>query len=245
MRRTALLAVPLLALAVTGAYLVGSVHSPAVAAAASGDVDPATQGIVVAGLGKVSGTPDVLRLQIGVEVRRIDVSTALRDANALQTRVRDTLRRDGVDPKDMQTSDVSIYPSFDTKGKPDGYVVSERLTVKLRDLARAGSIIGEALAAGGSPVRLQAVSFDLEDDAALLQKARDAAYADAKQKAQRYADLSGRALGQVELVSEELPGELPVPYATPSGDAAKSSAVPIEPGRSQVSVAVTVRWSLR
>jgi uncharacterized protein YggE len=244
MRRTTLLAVPLVALAVTGSYLAGTVHAPAVAAAAEA-ADPAQQGIVVAGLGKVSGTPDVLRLQVGVEVRRADVSAALSAANTLQNRVRDALRRGGVDPKDMQTSDVSIYPNFDDKGRPNGYTVSQRLTVKLRDLARAGRTIGEAVDAGGSAARVHGVSFDLEDNAALLQRARDAAFADARQKAQRYADLSGRALGPVELVSEQLPGEHPVPYATPATDAAKSSAVPIEPGRSEVSVAVTVRWSLR
>jgi uncharacterized protein YggE len=212
------------------------------AAAAS---DPAQQGVVVSGLGKVSGTPDVLRVQIGVEVRRADVSSALRDASVVQNRVRAAIRRDGVDPKDMQTADVSLYPSYTRKGAPNGYSVSQSLTVKVRNLPRAGKTIGDAVTAGGNAARVQGVSFALEDNAALLEQARDAAYGEAKKKAERYASLSGRQLGQVELVSEQVPdGAQPMKYAADLA-AAPMASLPIDAGQSQVSVSVTVRWSLR
>lgn len=241
MRRTALLAVPLAAVLAAG-YLAGAVHSSRPAAAAS--TDPAAEGVVVSGLGRTSGTPDVLRVELGVQVRRPDVSTALRDANTVLSRVRAAVRDGGVDPKDVQTSEVSLYPAYTSKGAPNGYSVSEMLTVKLRDLGRAGRTIGAAVEAGGNAARVQGVSFALEDNTALLEKARDAAYADAKAKATRYAELSGRGLGQVELVSEQLPTQ-PQPVAYAGSSAAVGSAVPLDPGQSQVSVSVTVRWSLR
>jgi uncharacterized protein YggE len=245
MRRTALLVVPLVAV-VAGGYLVGTVHQPGTAVADSA-ADPAQQGVIVSGLGKVSGTPDVLRVQLGVEVRRADVSAALRDANAIQGRVRDAVRRDGVDARDMQTADVSLDPSYNSKGAPNGYTVNQSLTVKLRDLSKAGTTIGDAVEAGGNAARVQGVSFALEDNAALLEKARDAAYGDARKKAERYAKLAGRDLGQVELVSEQAPtGEQPMSYARDALAAAPAaSAVPLDAGQSQVSVSVTVRWSLR
>ncbi|MCU1589812.1 MAG: hypothetical protein JWP11_1068 [Frankiales bacterium] len=244
MRRLALLAVPLAAI-VAGSYLVGTVHDPRPAAA--GTTDPAQQGLLVSGLGKVSGTPDVLRIQLGVEVRRADVSAALRDANAIQNRVRSAVRSDGVDAKDMQTADVSLYPSFNSKGVANGYTVNESLTVKLRNLGRAGETIGDAVIAGGNAARLQGVSFALEDNTKLLEQARDAAYADAKKKAERYAELSGRSLGPVELVSEDVPtGDQPMAYGRDAlASAAPSQAVPLDAGQSQVSVSVTVRWSMR
>jgi uncharacterized protein YggE len=244
MRRIALLAVPLAAV-VVGGYLAGTIHSPAAATAATSD--SADQGVIVSGLGKVSGTPDVLRVQLGVEVRRPDVSAALRDANTIQNRVRAAVRADGVDPKDMQTSDVSLYPSYNRKGTVNGYTVNEMLTVKLRDLPKAGKVIGDAVTAGGNAARLQGVSFALEDNAALMGKARDAAFAEAKGKASRYAELSGRSLGQVELVSEQVPqGDQPMAYAKAMlQSGAADAAVPIDAGQSQVSVSVTVRWSLR
>ena len=245
MRRTALLVVPLAAI-VAGGYLVGTVHSPAPAGAAS--TAAAQEGVVVSGLGKVSGTPDVLRVQLGVEVRRADVSAALRDASSVQSKVREAVRRNGVDVKDLQTADVSIYPAFTSKGAPNGYTVNQTLTVKLRDLGRAGQTIGDAVIAGGNAARLQGVSFALEDNAALLEKARDAAYADARKKAERYAQLAGRALGPVELVSEEVPsGAQPMSYARDAlaSAAPASTSVPLDAGQSQVSVSVTVRWSMR
>ena len=245
MRRAALLTLPLVVVVGVG-YVVGSVHQPAPATAAASD--PAEQGVVVSGLGKVSGTPDVLRVQLGVEVRRADVSAALADANEIQSRVRAAARRNGVDAKDMQTADVSIYPSYNNKGVPNGYVVNQSVTLKLRNLAKAGKTIGDTVTAGGNAARVQGVSFALEDNAALLEQARDAAYHDARKKAERYAQLSGRGLNQVELVSEQVPtGEQPMPYARVAFDsaAAKTSEVPIDAGQSQVSVSVTVRWSLR
>jgi uncharacterized protein YggE len=245
MRRSAILVLPL-AVVVGVGYFVGSVHTPSPATAAASD--PAEQGVVVSGLGKVSGTPDVLRVQLGVEVRRADVSAALADANAIQNRVRAAARRNGVDPKDMQTADVSIYPSYNSKGVPNGYVVNESLTLKLRQLSKAGKTIGDTVTAGGNAARVQGVSFALEDNAALLEQARDAAYHDARKKAERYAELAGRGLNQVELVSEQVPtGEQPMPYARAALDAAAApaSTVPIDAGQSQVTVSVTVRWSLR
>jgi uncharacterized protein YggE len=246
MRRTALLVVPLAALVGVG-YVVGTVHEPTRATAAASD--PAADGVIVSGLGKVSGTPDVLRVQLGVEVRRADVSAALADANEIQNRVRAAAHRDGVDPKDMQTADVSLYPSYSNKGVPNGYTVNQSLTFKLRNLAKAGKTIGDAVLSGGNAARLQGVSFALEDNTALLQQARDAAYHDARVKAERYAELSGRSLNQVELVSEQVPqSQQPIAYGDSVAAAApmmKSSEVPIDPGQSQVSVSVTVRWSLR
>jgi len=244
MRRTALLVLPLAAVVAVG-YLVGTVHQPKPATAAAGD--PAADGVIVSGLGKVSGTPDVLRVQLGVEVRRGDVSEALADANEIQNRVRVAARRNGVDPKDMQTADLSVYPSYSNKGVPNGYTVNQSLTLKLRNLAKAGKVIGDAVTAGGNAARVQGVSFALEDNTALLQQARDAAYHDARLKADRYAQLSGRSLNQVELISEQVPqAEQPVTYAVAAPLAgADRSSVPIDPGQSQVSVSVTVRWSLR
>jgi len=162
--------------------------------------------------------------------------------------VRDTVRRDGVDAKDLQTADVSLYPSYNAKGAPNGYNVTQALTVKLRNLGRAGKTIGDAVIAGGNAARVQGVSFALEDNAGLLEKARDAAYGDARTKAERYAQLAGRSLGPVELVSEQVPsGEQPMNDARDAVAAAPAApaAVPLDAGQSQVSVSVTVRWSLR
>ncbi len=246
MRRTAqaALAAPAAVVAIAAAYLLGTVHQPPpVRAADTAGTGAVPAGVVVSGLGKTSGTPDVLEVSLGVEVRRADVSAALRDAGGLQQRVHDALRRAGVAEKDLQTSGVSLYQTTDNKGRPAGYTVSEQVTAKLRNLAKAGQTISNAVSAGGNAARLQGVSFDLSDDTALLQKARDAAFADAKSKAQRYATLAGRTLGPVQTISEQVGQNGP----SPAMDVAAAAPIrmPISPGTARVDVTVTVRWSLR
>jgi uncharacterized protein len=216
-------------------------------AAVAADVPASTSGVVVDGVGRTSGTPDVLRVTLGVNVHRKDVSSAMEAASSRQTRIRASLRKHGVAAKDLQTSDVSVYPDFDNRGRPNGYRVSETLTAKLRDIAKAGRAIADAVEAGGDEAVVQGVSFSLEDNVALLAQARDAAFAEAKAKAQRYAELSGRTLGEVQLVAEtSSPMQpQPIPYAYDGASRALKSPVPIDAGTSDVSVTVTVRWSLR
>lgn len=242
MNRTAI-AAPVLALAVVGAFLLGGRDThPAVAA----DAPASTNGVVVDGVGKVSGTPDVLRVTMGVSVRRSDVSRALDAANAAEDKLRKALMGEGVAKADLQTSDVSVYPSYDNRGHRNGYAVNETVTAKLRNLAKAGSVMSKAISAAGDEAVLQGVSFSLEDNKALLAQARDAAYGDARDKADQYAKLAGRALGKVELVTESTsaPVQLPAVYDAVATSAKAVSSVPIDPGSQQVSVSVTVRWAL-
>lgn len=234
----------LLALAAVAAYLFVGGQAPQRTAVAA-DVPTTTNGIVVDGVGKVSGTPDVLRVTLGVSVRRSDVSSAMAAATSRQNALRAALVRGGVAARDLQTSDVSVYPEFDNRGRPHGYRVTETLTAKLRDLRTAGRTLTRAVEAGGDETVVNGVSFALEDNAALLEQARDNAYEAAKAKAERYARLSGRTLGEVQLVAETVDPSLarPLAYATLAQKAGDSMA--IDPGTSDVSVTVTVRWALR
>lgn len=243
MNRTALVA-PAAALALAGAFLLGG-RSPRPAVAA--DPPAASDSVVVDGVGKVSGTPDVLRVTLGVSVVRGDVTSALGAASAAEDRLRRSLLRDGVAKPDLQTADVSVYPSYDGQGHRNGYSVSQTLTAKLRDLRRAGAVMSRAVAAGGREAVLQGVTFSLEDNKALLQQARVAAYDDARDRAAEYARLAGRALGAVQLVTESTaaPAQPFRSAAVPAAAAADGASVPIEAGSQQVSVSVTVRWALR
>ena len=245
MKRT-VLAVPVLVGAVGAAALL---HTGGPAAADTPTPSAGSSGVVVDGLGKVAGTPDVLTATLGVSLRRDDVGTALQDANALQSRVAAALKKDGVPAADLQTSNVSVNQSYDGHGRRDGYRVDETLTARLHDLSRAGRVIGDAVTAGGSSAVLQGVGFVLEGDSVLLGRARDAAFADARAKAQRYAELAGRTLGEVQLVAETTtpPPDLRTFDATSgaSGRTALAATVPLETGSQQVSVSVTVRFALR
>jgi uncharacterized protein YggE len=178
----------------------------------------------------------VLRLDLGVESQASTVSNALDAASSALTKVRDSLRAHGVAAADLQTSRLSVRADYDyPKGvrRLRGYVAEEALTARLHRLSTAGRTITDAVAAGGSAVRINGIALDIDSDDALVAQARDRAFAAAKAKADRYARLSGRTLGPVTTVTES------VSHATPQQlDAA--APVPVEGGSQEVSVTVSV-----
>jgi len=203
----------------------------------------------VGGRANVAGTPDTLRLDLSVVATASSVSEALASANLSGGAVQKSLLDNGVQRKDLQTSGLNIQPEYDNSngGTPrlKGYQVSESVSAKLRNLGRAGDVIGKAVSAGGNAVRVNGISLDLEDTGALVSSAREKAFAEAKTKAEQYAKLAGRGLGDALSISEDVsnPSPIAMPYA--GMDSAKSTSVPIQPGSQDVSVSVTVGFSMR
>ena len=215
------------------------------AAAATDAPDDPARGVTVSATGSASGTPDVLRFTVGVQVAAASVDAALASADSAQARVLAVLAQRGIADRDVRTTDVRLEPRYDDKGRAvTGYVVHEDVRVSVRDLATGGATISAAVAAGGDAARLSGVQFLLEDDEAQRTQARDEAFASAKAKAEQYAELAGRELGAVQTVTEDVrPAGQPFPEH--AYDTAASAAVPLAPGSAEVSVDVQVRWSLR
>jgi len=245
--------IPAGAAAVVGGIVVTLIvgnGSGAVVAKGTDSSPQATNTVSVSGVGRVSGVPDVLRLNMGVQTTGNSVNGALDAANTAVRHITEALHKHSVADADIQTSDLSINPHWDDKAANhiNGYDVFESLTVKLRKLSEAGSAISDAAGAGGNASRIDGVSFDIEDNTGLLKAARDAAFADAKAKAEQYAKLAGRSLGRVSQVSETTDNApRPIPYAAnmaASGAAPKASPVPISTGTQQVSVNTSVVWEL-
>ena len=243
-RISALLAVLIVVFLVL-AWLLGSNSSRGVAVASQPTTsDRARDGVLVSGTGFVMGRPDVLTVQLGVETRGPTVDKALDLANQAQSRLHDAFTKGGVSERDLQTSGLSIYPQYAKDGRRiSGYQVSEQLSVKLRDLARAGALISGAANAGGDATRISGLSFDIEDDSALLAQARRKAFDEAKAKAELYAQASGRGLGRVVSVNESVAAPDFARSASAYSADAAARKVPILPGEQRLSVTVSVEWA--
>ncbi|MCA1710785.1 MAG: SIMPL domain-containing protein [Actinobacteria bacterium] len=226
------------------AYTVGAAGGTPFAAADSAADQP--DGITVAGVGTVSGTPDVLRMSLRVVVLRPDVSTALRDANVVTNRIRTSLANHGVKPEDLQTTQLSVNPSY--TGRPPhlaGYQVVQGLAAQLRDLTTAGQTVTDAITAGTTYLRFEGVNFVLSDDSPLRVKAREKAFALARSKAEQYAQLAGRTLGTVQSISEDVqPAYYDGSYNSGFASAAPAAGgLAFDPGSQRVDVRVVARWS--
>ncbi len=206
-----------------------------------------TNGINVTGQGRVFGTPDTLTLNLGVAVVRPTVNAATTEAAAKAQAIIDALKANGVAEADIQTANYAIWPEYDYSGQTQrlvGYRVSNDLTVKVRDLDKAGDILDAATAAGGNDTVVQNLSFSIEDNTALLELARTAAWNDAEAKAEQLARLAGVSLRGAISITESISYNQPPIYYEERAAAADSAGSPIQSGQQEVTVVVSVTFSI-
>lgn len=208
-----------------------------------------TSGITVSGHGEVDVPPDIGFVTVGVQATASTVAaardTAANSADALVS----ALKKDGVAEKDIQTAGLSIQPNYDySKSTPrlTGYTVSNTVSVKVRKVDSMSKVVDDAVAAGGDAVRLQGVSFGVDDSDKAKQDAREKAMADAKSKAEALAKLGGVSLGKPVTIAETV-GQVASPSKEFAAGSAASDSVstPIQAGTNTVSIDVTVRWAIQ
>jgi uncharacterized protein len=214
--------------------------------AATSTGNAAGPSIAVAGHGKVEGAPDTATVTIGVETHDPSAQAALNRTNVEATALINELKAKGVAARDIQTSNLSVNPDYDLKGHVTGYGVSNTVTVELRDLTNAGKIIDAAAAKVGNDIRLQGVSFSIDNTSALIAKARADAVKDALAQGHQLADAGGVTLGAIRLI-DDTGTQLPQPQLF-EGDAVRSAIsqapVPFEKGMQELSVDVTVVFDI-
>jgi uncharacterized protein len=237
------------ALALAGCARNGA-EAAGAAPAAGVSTDNGRPSIAARGVGLVKGTPDTLRVVLGVETQAPSAKDALAANNDKANALIDTLKQKGVAAKDIQTSQLSINPIYDNQGRRiTGYQVDNQVTATLRDLAGAGALIDAAAAAVGDAVRVQSVGFSIDDDSALKAEARTQAVHLAQLQAEQMAKAAGVKLGAIRLITE-VPAGGPTPVYNRYDSIAKGGAVPsaapapVEPGQQELSLTVDVVWDI-
>jgi uncharacterized protein YggE len=204
--------------------------------------------IEVTGEGAVSAAPDFARVTLGVTSAGKDAGEAMaanaRAASALVA----LIKSEGVAPADIRTSEISISPVFSQQSPGQarepaitGYSVSNNVAVIVRDIPRLGALIDKAVSAGANAV--YGIAYGQNDPSALLDKARPLAVADARRKAEIYADAGGARIGRLMTLTEEAGGQQPVAFAA-RAYAPGGAATPIEAGEDKLRIAVTARFEL-
>ena len=88
----------------------GAASAQALNQAADPSTNPVNRSINVNGSGKVYLTPDIASVNIGVHTENKDAAQAVAENNTKSAEVKDALTGLGIDPKDIQTANFSIYP---------------------------------------------------------------------------------------------------------------------------------------
>jgi uncharacterized protein YggE len=205
-----------------------------------------TRHVTVNGVGTSTITPDAVRFFASVSVLGKTNKEALAGASKSASAVRVALKSEGIATKDIKTSSLSVFPEYnysqDKGSQLIGYRATQSFTVVIRKAEGAGAVIDAVVDAGGDAVQVNGISPFLVNGAAATEKAREAAVADAKSRATSYAKYLGASLGRVIYLTEV---SAPV-YTFPmvSEKTAASDATQIDLGETEVTVTVTVRWSL-
>jgi uncharacterized protein YggE len=202
--------------------------------------------ITVTGVGTSTVTPDAVRFFASVSVVAKSNKEALASASKSATAVRGALRDNGIATKDIKTSSLTVYPEYNyTQDRGQellGYRATQSFTVVIRKADNAGVVIDAAVSAGGDLLQVNGIAPFLLNGAAATEKAREAAVADARARANSYAKYLGASLGRVISLTEV---NAPV-YNFPimAKGAAAEDATQIDLGETEVTVTVTVRWGL-
>lgn len=207
--------------------------------------------IVVSGEGNAAIAPDMAIVSLGVAETRKTAREALDVANAAMSAVIDALKKHGIAPRDLQTSGLSIQAQYsypqneDGTPKPPvltGYTVSNTLTARIRDLAKVGAVIDQAVALGvnqGGDIR-----FTNEDPAKTVTAARTSAVKDAIEKARTLADAAGVKVGRILEITEAGRPEDPQPLMSARMAKQSEDAVPVEAGENSYAVNVNVTFAI-
>jgi uncharacterized protein len=209
-------------------------------------VAPGSATVTTRGSGSVSGTPGIMTLSIGVTTTSVHAGEALTDSSTKANAVQQTLRNAGVAAADIQTSQLSLSPTYSNNSStPNGYQATNMVTAKLRDLSKAGKVIDDAVTAAGDAGRLEGVSFSIDDSSAFASAARKMAVAQARRQADELAAAAGMKVAGLRSISED---SAQTPYRSAGGavpsSAQASAPVPIQPGVQQTTVDVSAVWNL-
>jgi hypothetical protein len=230
-----------------GVAAVGGLESGVLAAGASAESLAAAGaavsagGITVVGTGTATVAPDTATWSFGVQTSAESAEAALAANSEAMDRVLAALRNAGIEGKDLQTEQVSVYPRTSDDGiSIVGYDASNTVRATIRNLDEAGAIVDAAVAAGANQV--YGPSLTVSDTEAQYRAAVEAAFADARTRAEAIAGLAGVTLGAPVAIVEGGGGGA-VPYY---GDVAVEAArdVAVEPGTQDVGASLTVTFAI-
>ncbi len=206
--------------------------------------------ITVIGQGEAAGPPDRATVNAGVQTLAPTVTESTQENQAIVERIMQALRKEGIEARDIQTADYSVWPEqhHDVRGTGEititGYRVNNTVRITVRDIDRLGQVLAAVTDAGANAIH--GIGFGVEDTAALEAEARAAAMANARSQAEALAGLAGVELGEVLRISTAPGAGYPVPLMGGGMEMARSASVPgISTGELSVYLQVQVTWAIR
>lgn len=208
--------------------------------------------ITVTGKSQMSVKNQVADFSLNIEATNEDKSKAVQEVSTKASDAVKQITEFGVPSEDVQTRSLNVYQREEpyieggvTKYKKGDWTAAYTVAVTLRDVSKAADLTKilsgvENASMWGPNLRVDNAAID-EDT--LLQEA----VADARSKAESMAKNSGRKVGKVaDIIEGSTPSTIRYPLVDKAAvEIGGGSAVPIEPGSSDVYKTVTVTFYLK
>lgn len=216
--------------------------------------------ITVQGTGAVTARPDSFQVTVGVESRGNTVEAARNQNAQRMTAVINRIKALGIPNLVLQTTGFSVYPIREPQPKdrnggrmPDrivGYEVRNQLNIKAEgadtdQLATAASRVVDTALAAGANIGGD-IQFYLSRNSRAPMEALKLAVAQARQNAEAVAQAAGVRLTGVytiEAYAQPIAMRSSMPMLAKGADMAETT--PFEPGESDVTANVTVRYDFQ
>jgi hypothetical protein len=237
-----------LAAGLLAASLVGAAVAPAQAQSQSTNGDETVRTLSVNGTGRVNAVPDVADVSLGVFEQAKEAAAASQKAAASMDAVVGSLVALGIDEKDIQTTSISLSPSYDWNKEPAqivGWEARNMVNVTVRDIEAIGDVVDAVVEAGAN--QIDGISFRVEDPSEAQAIARSAAVEDARSKADQLAADAGVEIIGIVSISES-GGQQPQPIYMAREEMAfaadAGASTPVLPGEVELSVNVFIQYEI-
>jgi len=207
------------------------------------------QTLNVTGTGTVYATPDIAYIYIGVHTEEYEISQAMTNNNSQAQAVLEAIRNTGVEAKDIQTSNFSVW-SYQANDPVTGmatgtkYAVDITVYVTVRDLSKLSTLLDTAIQAGAN--NINSITFDVADKSAAMTDARRQALEKAIVLANELSGAAGLSLGSIQNITYSDVSTTYYGYGMGGGGGAEGSATtPINPGQVQLTASVNVIYGIK
>jgi uncharacterized protein len=148
--------------------------------------------ITTNGVASAEVIPDIAIISLGVETERPKAADAARDNALAAQAITGEIKAQGIEARDVKTLSVTLAPVYDevqvqnanghvTKRTLRGYIARNSLSVRVREVAKAGALAGQLMDKGAN--RFEGITFDYTQKEAKYDALRGDAVRDALRKA--------------------------------------------------------------
>ncbi len=156
--------------------------------------------VIVRGAAEREVDPDRLRLTLAVEAEAAQADQALADLADRSAALDRVIEQAGDAVLARRPSSVSVGPAYDRNGQVRGQTARRTVTLEARPAGPVGELLARAIEVPGT--NLGGMQWLVEPRNPVHAALRAEAAADARARAEVYADAVGMRLGQLEWITE-------------------------------------------